>query len=175
MAAATGYDVRAVPSNPRGSRWFLPSSPGGNGVVPAENLGRVAHSLAGEIKSGMTTAAPPMVEVEFQAVCRLRDGSYELRPRGSVILQQAFVSERPGRIWQKAEGPAMLDDFLMRGEAFEKAPDREIWAALLSTVAAHSLDGEGNRLLQDAVSVALAARAGISVTAFDLPHPELSE
>ena len=80
-------------------------------------------------------------------------------------------STRPGKMWKRLKAGALLDDFLLGGEAWEKAPDAEVWAALRDTAEIHALEGDALRKLNDTVSRLVCLRAGLKVDADALPHP----
>jgi len=165
------YCLQDVPqADGEASRFFLSSNPAGWGSNPGATFSEAVQSLAGAIKASMDPLAPQAVTVALSHV--VLDGQgYHVEARGQISRVPTKVSERPGKVWQKMKAGQLLDSFLLRGSAFEKAPDREVWAAACVAASAMRLDGADLRRMNDYLAIALLARMGIAdVTDYDLPH-----
>jgi hypothetical protein len=126
-------------------------------------------SLAGERLAGQLTLAPEPTRVALK-VAVYRDGAWRLDDRGDVVRPPIRVSTRPGKLTNLKPSPALLDEFFLGGKAWEFATDALIFESLRLTCAAHSLAGRAWRDVNDAVALAIAGRAGVGITADELPH-----
>lgn len=164
------YDPASVPAAPGpGSRFFLASTPAGWKIAPGENVAHVYRMLLGDRQQDAREFTPPPVELTLRQVS-LVGGDYVLEDRGVITATRQFESRRPGQIWKELEGGALLDSFLLGREAFEKAPDLEVWEAARVTAEAHSLNGKALRQICDWVAVLVCLRAGVAITDSELPY-----
>jgi hypothetical protein len=164
------YDPYSVPEAPGlGSRFFLASSPAGWSRAPGENVAGVYGQLLADRERDAQGFTPSPVEVVLRQVS-LVGGSYLLEDRGVVVRMPSFESRRPGQVWRKLEGGALLDDFFLGGRAFAKAPDQEVWEAARATAEAHLLTGKALRQLCDWTAVLACLRAGVAIKDSELPY-----
>ncbi len=105
---------------------------------------------------------PPAVEVpRYRILFDTQTGRYDLSPRHALVVTPDAKSRRPGKFARLGlKGGALLDSFFEGGEAFERANDAQVWEGALAFAREGSLRGETLTLLSEAVSLALAIRAG---------------
>lgn len=162
------YELSDVPASLDGSRFHLGTSPGGFAVDAAENIGRAYWALAGRRRAGQPSAAAPLVKVKLFAAARTAEG-VKLVPRGWMLKSPELVSTRPGKIDGGIKPScSLLDDLMLGGDAWAKATDRACWESLRMVAERHGLQGEGLRLVNAAVAIAICARAGLSVREAEL-------
>lgn len=169
LAAWSPYDLPpAVGDESRFAVGSLPAgwTPSSVGETVAHVIGSLVEDRAREAAS--FRVAP--VEVKLRAVVRTTGGDYLLADRGSVAGAPRFENRRPGKRWRKLTGPALLDSLALGGEAFEHAPDLEVWEALRETAARYSLTADALRSLNNAVARLVALRAGLDAHPAHLPN-----
>jgi len=167
------YTLNEVPPAPAGfgSRFYLPRSTGGWPAEADDQLGDAYASLAMARKASQPKAPPPTVSVALKLAVK-DAGAWTLRDRGKIELEQTIANTRPGKLGAcKLEGGALLDSFMLGEEAWETATDQAVWEALRVTLEVHGASGRGWRTANDAVAVAICARAGVEVKAGALPDP----
>jgi hypothetical protein len=167
------YRLMDFPESPgAASRWFVGSTVGGWPGDAGEIFGDAVQALSLAIRGSMKPLAPEPQTFALSQVQKGKDGSYVAAPRGEITRVPVSISERPGAIWQGMNGAGLLDSFLRREIAFEKAPDKEVWKAAAAAAEAMALEGRALRTMNDWLCVALLSRCGVSdVRDSDLPHP----
>ena len=178
MTAATAnpsYDVTSVPEAPGdGSRYALEVGPGGFAATGGVcgNIVAVYSQLLGARIAEAKAALPPLQEVALKAVV-IREGQYMLASRGVVSGPLAFENRRPVRRWRKKLGGAFLDSLFLGQEdgAFGQGPDLEVFEAMLALAEQQKFSGRQLRSLNDQVALLVLARAGVSCSVEQLPHP----
>jgi hypothetical protein len=172
MPAPTAEQVPAAPS---GSRFALTKTLAG-WSVPGGVAGAIVHaygSLLDKRRKDAQAFVPPSVSVTLRYVFK-RGNGWELADRGLLVAQPSYLSQRPSRVWKGIKDSGKLLDSFFLGEtdgAWGKAPDAEVWTALLDFCQRYEPDGRTCRKLCDFVAIALALRAGVEVGEADLPHP----
>ena len=167
------YEPTEAPPAPNGSRFALPktsagfSVPGGVAGVVAVEYGNLLEQRRLEAQAHR----PAFVNVALKAVKRTADG-FELVERGVLSAVPSWENTRPSLRWRRMEGDGgrFLDSFLLGEDAWEKGPDVEVFDALLSFCEQTKPDGRTLRRLNDLAAVAVAMRAGVSVSLDALPH-----
>jgi len=173
VAERPSYDPATMP--PTGgdaSRYALGVTPGGfaaSGGV-AGNVAAIYGNLLAARIAEAKAAPPPMQDVVLKAVV-VRDGSYDLADRGSVSRPMELESKRPSKRWRKLAGGAFLDSFFLGADAFQSGPDLEVFEAALALSEQLKAKGRSLRSINDSVAVLCCLRAGLSVSADQLPHP----
>jgi hypothetical protein len=168
--STASWDPYRVPAPPWGSRFVQSISPAGwRGPSETIFVGVLARLAADRIAEAVPYS-PRRLEVVLRQVS-LVGGSYVLEERGVIARVPAFESRRPGRVWKRLDAGVLLDSFLLGGEAWEKAPDREVWEAARAVAEAHGFRGRGLRALNDHIAQLVCVRAGIDITGPDSLPP----
>jgi hypothetical protein len=171
----TAYNIREVEAPAEGfSRFFREQTPAGWGSQPKDTVAHVYRSLLAEaLVEAEKHPARQMVEVALKFAARNEEsGEVELHSRTVIAGQPEFENRRPTRRWWKLKGAALLDSFFLGTEAFENAPDLEVWAALRDAVEAQGFDGRALRQVNDLTAMLVACRAGLRIPADKLPYPQ---
>jgi hypothetical protein len=172
MPAPTAEQVPAAAS---GSRFALTRTLAG-WSVPGGVAGAILHAFGGLLDARKRDAAAfeaPSVSITLKHPVK-RGNVWELADRGVIVAQPKFENRRPSRVWKGIKDSGKLFDSFFLGEtdgAWGKAPDAEVWNALLDFCQRYEPDGRTRRKLSDFVAIALALRAGVEVAEADLPHP----
>lgn len=174
MTTAThGYDVHTIPAAPGdGSRYAVATSPAGHAIQPDKNIGLAYNKLLGERRAQAGGRQPETIRVALRQASRV-GGEYVLEDRGEVAGVPSVESARPGKRWRKLEGGALLDSFFLGTEAFENAPDLEVWEALRVVCEADGIGSGALRQVNDYTAILVALRAGLTVSEESLPHPKV--
>jgi hypothetical protein len=167
------YEPTEAPAAPDDGSRFALSKTSAGWSSPEGVAGVVAHeyqNLLGALKAAAQDHVPALVEVKLKSVRLTKDG-YELVERGVLTGVPEYVNRRPVQRWRKLSDGAFLDSFFLGQDAWAKAPDMEAFEALLATAERYEFRGRALRLLNDAVAVGCALRAGLSVGFDQLPYP----
>ena len=165
MVLERSWSPYAAPAAPHGSRFFQPVSPAGWASGEDRVFAGVLMGLLSDRQAEASAFAPKPVVVALKMVARVGDG-YELADRGELAVRPSLENRRPGKRWRRAGGGELLDSFFVGGEAFDNAPDLEVWEAARDVAEAHAL-----RVLNDSVACLLCLRAGFLIERGKLPHP----
>ena len=166
------YSIQDVPERGDGlSRFMLTVTPAGQGAKPEATMEGIFGKLSTERIKACEPIAPDPVTVKLSYAT-----ADHVAPRGSVTARPSFLSTRPARIWRKLSNDpgGCLDSFFLGGEAWENAPDVELYAALSDLLRATGVrDGEVTRRCNDWLCRAILARAGIKPPDYrgELPAP----
>jgi hypothetical protein len=168
-------EATQVPPASSSSRFALTTTLAG-WSVPGGVAGAIVHAYGSLLDARKREAAefiPPSVSITLRYPVK-RGGDWELADRGVIVAQPTCENRRPSRVWKGLKDGSVLLDGLFLGDAagaWGKAPDAEVWNALLDFVSRYQPDGRTRRKLSDFVAIALALRAGIEIVEADLPHP----
>lgn len=156
----------------RSSRWpaSLPSGfwPENAGQQPSV-LAHVLNTTTANYRLTQETLTPNFTSVNLY--CVVKDGDeYKLLPRGTLRIVPMFKNLRPGSMGKcKLKAGAALDALAMREAEGMKLTDYEAFKALLDYVSEKQPTLSEVQALNDALALALAQRAGITVTRLELP------
>lgn len=165
MASHTDPGSRVVLAGPA-SGWIVDGNgPGGTVVARyARLLPRLAQRL--------TEFQIPPVWLPLKAVVANPDSKYALTRRGVISGVPQFESFRPDRFVGTASpenAASTLDGFFLGEEPFSQCPDGMLWDCALIVAAAHGLQGDLLRSLNDSLAIGLALRVGLLVDRSKLP------
>lgn len=165
-----GYKLTELAEAPGDqSRFARRTSPNGEDAIsPGWTFARALEDLVGArvgSLEGFTAVA------SFDCKWADADG---VRERGTITGPLTYNPARPGKVWRKLRSGKLLDSFALGGDAWKLAPDAEVYQGLSDYARDFGLIREEVRRANDSLSIMLAARAGLKVTAWgdpSLPHP----
>jgi hypothetical protein len=166
-----GYELHEVPARPDGSRFALNQTAAGIRASRDEAVANAYDHLLRERIAESQAPAEPFKTVKLHAVVELVDGTYELRPRGSVAARPTHVTTYSGRFSSRKPSPAIVDELLLGDAAtVGKVRDETVWESLLLVAESCRASGRALRSINDATAAAVLLRQGIVKAPFELPH-----